>query len=146
MLVRRLARPLLASVFVVEGVDVLRNTEPRARKAKALLVQLGVPEEYVSPLTLCDAVAKIGAGLALATGRAPRVAALVLAAGLVPTTLAGHRFWEHDDPKERANHRRHFLKNLGLVGGLVITALDTGGRESLPHRATRVASQALPWT
>lgn len=142
MLVRRLARSAIASMFVTGGLDVLRNPEPRVRKAKALLVPLGVPEEYVSPLTLVDAAAQVGAGVALATGRVPRLAAAVLAGSLVPTTLAGHRFWEHEDPKERANHRMHFLKNLALFGGLVITSLDIEGRESIPHRAVR----ALPWT
>lgn len=142
MLVRRVARSAIASLFVASGVDVLRNPEPRVRKAKALLVPLGVPEEYVSPLTLADAAAKVGAGMALATGRMPRLAALALVASLVPTTLAGHRFWEHEDPKERANHRTHFLKNVALLGGLVITSLDVEGRESLPHRVAR----SMPWS
>ena len=142
MVVRRLARSAIASMFVAGGLDVLRNPEPRVRKAKALLVPLGVPEEYVSSLTLADAAAKVGAGVALATGKLPRTAALVLAGSLVPTTLAGHRFWEHEDPKERSNHRLHFLKNVALVGALVITSLDVEGRESVPHRAMR----ALPWT
>lgn len=142
MLVRRIARSALASIFVASGVEALRNPEPRVRKAKALLVPLGVREEYVSPLTLADATGKIAAGLALATGRFPRVAALGLAASLVPTTLAGHRWWEHDDPATRANHRMHFLKNVALIGGLVITSLDVEGRESIPHRAVR----ALPWS
>ena len=96
----------------------------------------------MSSLTLADAAAKVGAGVALATGKLPRTAALVLAGSLVPTTLAGHRFWEHEDPKERSNHRLHFLKNVALVGALVITSLDVEGRESVPHRAMR----ALPWT
>lgn len=141
MLVRRLARSAIASMFVVGGLEVLKNPEPRVRKAKALLVPLGIPEEYVSPLTLADALGKVGAGAALATGRLPRFAALALVAGLVPTTLAGHRFWEHDDPKERANHRLHFLKNVALIGGLLITSLDVEGRESVPHRVAR----AMPW-
>lgn len=141
MLVRKLARSAIASMFVAGGLEVLKEPEPRVRKAKALLVPLGVPEEYVSPLTLADAVAKVGAGAALATGKLPRTAALVLAVSLVPTTLAGHRFWEHDDPKERANHRLHFLKNVALCGALVITSLDVEGRESIPHRVAR----SLPW-
>ncbi|HEX6445608.1 MAG TPA: DoxX family protein [Streptosporangiales bacterium] len=142
MPVRRLARSLLASTFLVGGADVLRNPEPRVRKAKALLVPLGVPEQYVSPLTLADGAVKVAAGLALATGRVPRIAALALAASMLPTTFAGHRFWEHEEPQARANHRMHFLKNLGIIGGLVFVALDTEGRESVPHRAVR----ALPWT
>ncbi len=37
MLVRRLARPLLASIFVVEGIDALRNPGGRAKKAEPLI-------------------------------------------------------------------------------------------------------------
>lgn len=142
MLVRRLARSLLATTFITGGAGVLRDPEPHVRRAKALLVPLGTPEEYVSPITLADAGVKVVGGLALATGRVPRIAALALAASLVPTTLAGHRFWEHEDPEQRANHRNHFMKNVALIGGMIIVALDTGGRESVPHRAVR----ALPWT
>ena len=32
-------------------------------------------------------------GLLLALGMAPRLSALVLAGSMIPTTLAGHRFW-----------------------------------------------------
>jgi uncharacterized membrane protein YphA (DoxX/SURF4 family) len=51
----------------------------------------------------------------------PRVAALVLAGSLVPTTLAGHRFWEEDDPKTRAAQQLQFLKNTSMLGGLLMT-------------------------
>ncbi len=66
------------------------------------------------------------AGLLLATGRMSRPAALAIAATLVPTTLAAHRFWEEEDDGDKAQHRIHFLKNLGLLGGLLIAADDTG--------------------
>lgn len=142
MLVRRLARSLLATTFITGGAGVLQDPEPHIKRAKALLVPLGAPEEYVPTITLADAGLKVAGGLALATGRLPRVAAVGLAASLVPTTLAGHRFWEQEDPEQRRNHRNHFMKNVALVGAMITVALDTGGRESLPHRAVR----ALPWT
>jgi len=77
----------------------------------------------------------IGAGLALATGRAPRLSALVLAATLVPTTLAGHRFWEHDEQGMRANQQTHFFKNLSMLGGLLIAGVDNEGKPGLAWRA-----------
>ncbi|MDP8930210.1 MAG: DoxX protein, partial [Actinomycetota bacterium] len=57
-------------------------------------------------------------GVALALGIKPKLAASVLAASLVPTTLAGHPFWKLED-KEAAQQRIQFMKNLGLLGGLM---------------------------
>jgi uncharacterized membrane protein YphA (DoxX/SURF4 family) len=86
-----------------------------------------------------DALVKIGAGAALALGKLPRLSAALLAASLVPTTLAGHPFWELDDPKERSAQRIQFLKNLGLLGGLLLASADTEGKPSLGWRARRGA-------
>ena len=71
----------------------------------------------------------------LATGRFTRPAALVLAGTLIPTTAAGHAFWNNDDPAARNNNQIHFLKNLGLLGGLLLAAADTEGRPGLRWRA-----------
>ena len=93
-------------------------------------------------LVKIDAAVKIGAGLALALNKFPRLAALLLAGSLIPTTAAGHRFWEYEDPQERAAQRFHFVKNLGLLGGLMITAGDTHGKPSLAWRTKHAASTA----
>jgi putative oxidoreductase len=63
---------------------------------------------------------QVTAGLGLATGSLPRAAALLLAASLVPTTLAGHRFWDHSDAEDRFPQLVQFLKNAGLLGGLLL--------------------------
>jgi putative oxidoreductase len=142
--VRRVARPLLAAVFVHSGVDVLRNPRPRAELAAPVAARLAEslplpsdPEQLVK----INAAAQLVAGSALAVGRAPRLAATVLAGSLVPTTLAGHRFWEHEEPK-RSQQRVHFLKNAGLLGGLLLAIVDTGGAPSLTWRARRAAGRA----
>jgi uncharacterized membrane protein YphA (DoxX/SURF4 family) len=48
----------------------------------------------------------------------------VLAGTLVPTTLAGHRFWEELDEDARNTQIAHFAKNLGLLGGLLLIATE----------------------
>jgi uncharacterized membrane protein YphA (DoxX/SURF4 family) len=93
-------------------------------------------------LVRINAATQIAAGLALATGRAPRLSAAVLGATLVPTTFGGHRFWELDDPAKRTQQRLHFFKNVSLVGGLIITAGDTDGKPGVAWRARRVAKDA----
>jgi uncharacterized membrane protein YphA (DoxX/SURF4 family) len=155
MLVRRIARPLLASTFIYGGIDTLRHPQPRVPAArpvveaiteqadKQLPVQLPRdPEQWVK----IDAAVKVGAGLLLALGRFPRIAAVLLAASVVPTTVAGHRFWEKDDPQERSGQLVHFLKNLGLLGGLLLAAVDTEGKPSVGYRARRAAKKAADTT
>ena len=61
---------------------------------------------------------------------------------LVPTTIAGHRFWEETDKQARAQQLTQFLKNVSMLGGLIIAATDTGGKPSLSWRARRAASSA----
>ena len=67
---------------------------------------------------------------------------LVLAASLVPTTYAGHAFWQEHDPAKRAAADQHFLKNLGLLGGLLLASVDTAGKPGLSWRARRAAKDA----
>lgn len=152
ILLRRLARPMLASMFVVGGVNALRNAEGHAAAAAPVteklrpLAERAVPSAPIpsEPITLVriNGAAQILAGLALATGRVPRLSASVLAASLVPTTAAGHRFWEEKDPQQRANQQIHFFKNVSMLGGLIIASFDSEGRPGVVWRTRRAARDA----
>lgn len=147
---RMIARPMLASVFVVGAVNALKNASGSAAKAEPVTTRLvplirkaGVPlPEDPETLVRINAGVQVGAGLALATGHLPRLSAAVLAASLAPTTLAGHRFWEADNPTEKAQHRMHFFKNVSLLGGLIIASGDTEGKPGVAWRARRAARDA----
>ena len=89
-----------------------------------------------------DAAAQVAGGSLLALGRFPRVAALVLAGSIVPTTLAGHRFWEEADSAKKQGQLLHFLKNASMLGGLLLAAVDTAGKESLAHKTTRITKRS----
>jgi uncharacterized membrane protein YphA (DoxX/SURF4 family) len=119
---------LLAAIFISGGMDVLANPEPRARMAKPVVEKVAatVPVAPAEPVTAVsiNAMVQVGAGGLMAAGVFPRLAALALAASIVPTTFGGHRFWEVQDPAQRAQQRTHFLKNAAILGGLLITALD----------------------
>ena len=145
MLTRRIARPLMATIFIAGGADVLRNPGPRAEKADPIARKLGetlpLPEDP-EQLVKLNAVAHVTFGTLLAINRLPRLSAAVLAATLVPTTVAGHRFWEEDSPQGKAMQRTHFFKNLAILGGLMIAATDTEGAPSLGWRARRAAKRA----
>jgi uncharacterized membrane protein YphA (DoxX/SURF4 family) len=127
-IVRTIARPLLAGVFIAGGMDVLANPEPRAKLAKPVVDRVAAfvpfaPSDPKAAVTL-NAAVHIGAGSMLAAGILPRLAALALATSIVPTTLAAHRFWELEDPAQLSRHRVEFLKNTAILGGLLVVALD----------------------
>lgn len=123
-LVRHLARTLLGAPFVYLGHQAA--TEPGARVQMA--ADLGIPNPETA--VRLNGWAMVAGGAALATGVLPRVAAWGLATALVPTTLAGHPFWDHDDPSTRNANRTQFLKNTALLGGLLaVAALPHGTRD-----------------
>ncbi|MDQ4131894.1 MAG: DoxX family protein [Actinomycetota bacterium] len=145
-LTRRLARPMLAAVFVNSGIDTLRDPGPRAEMAEPVTDQLAespapVPNDADQAVKV-NAVVQIVAGGLLAIGRFRRLSAAALAVSLVPATLAGHPFWEEDDPEARAQQQTHFLKNVGLLGGLILAMFDTEGAPSVGWRAKRAARRA----
>ena len=49
----------------------------------------------------------------------------MLLASLIPTTLAGHAYWNHEDPQMRAMQQIQFLKNVAMAGGLIAIAAKT---------------------
>ena len=141
-IIRRVARPMLAAVFVSSGIDTLKHPEKRVENAGPVTDKLGsslpLPDD-TEQLVKVNAGVQVGAGILLGLGRFPRLAAAALAGSLVPTTAAGHRFWDEEDPATRAQQRLHFLKNVGLLGGLLLAAVDTAGAPSLGWRARRAA-------
>ncbi|GAA4435833.1 DoxX family membrane protein [Actinokineospora soli] len=150
MILRRVARPMLAGIFVWGGVQALRAPEAHAEAAKPLLdsarekVGDKLPERVpTDPVTLVkiDGAVKVVAGIMLATNRMPRLAALALTGSLLPTTVATHQFWSEKDPGQRNQQLVHFLKNAGLLGGLLLAAADTEGKPSLGWRARRAGKQ-----
>lgn len=125
---RTVARPLLASMFVFGGVNALRQASAMAPKAEPVgdLVRKTASDVKVSDANLVrlNGAIHVVAGTALATGHVPRISAFVLAGTLVPTTAMGHQFWNETDPAARQNQTIHFLKNLSMMGGLLMATLD----------------------
>ena len=144
-LVRRVARPMLAAMFVVGGLDQLKHPGTKADTARPLVEKLapaiGLPDD-TELLVRASGAAMVGAGAMLALGRLPRLASTVLAATLVPTTVAAHSFWNEQDPKVRAQQKVQFFKNVSLLGGLLIAAVDTAGKPGLAYRAHMVNDSA----
>ncbi len=119
---------MIASIFMVSGLEVLSNPEPRAKIAKPVVDKVAsvvpfAPTDPVDAVRL-NAAVHVGAGVLLAAGVMSRLSALALAVSMVPTTVAGHAFWEIEDPVKRAQQRVQFLKNTAIFGGLLVLAFD----------------------
>lgn len=147
---RSFARGMLAAIFVAEGFNALRQPERLVQRAKPVTDQLAPTLKSIHPaiptdpktLVRINGGVQLTAALLLATGRASTPAAAALAASLVPTTIAGHPFWTYEDPEQRRTQRIMFLKNAGLLGGLIFAALDHEGRPGLSWRAGDLSRRA----
>jgi uncharacterized membrane protein YphA (DoxX/SURF4 family) len=158
-LLRAGARSLLASYFVVSGVKAVRNpnalvpaAQPLADRFVPLVKQYApaqiaarIPEDTAALVRLNGATQLLG-GLALATGKGRRLGAVLLAATLVPSTLAKHPFWTRTDPEEKAADKAHFLKNTSLLGGVLLAARDTEGKPGIAWRAQKTGHRIAKTT
>lgn len=141
---------MLSAIFISSGVQSLLHPERLEPRAKLVTdrvtpvlerIHARIPTDTRTLIRL-NAAVEVSGGVLLATGRASRPAAAVLAGTLAGATLAGHPYWMEEDPAQRANQRIHFLKNLGLFGGLLLAAADTEGRPSLRWRLRHAARNA----
>jgi putative oxidoreductase len=140
---------MLASIFVAQGADALTHPDPLVHPARPVTDQVGPVLRGIHPrlptdarsLVQLNATAMVAGGLLLLTPLR-RAAAVAIMAALVPTTLAGHPYWSIDDPAQRGQQRTQFLKNLGLLGGLLLAAGDTEGRPGLRWRAGHLLTDA----
>jgi uncharacterized membrane protein YphA (DoxX/SURF4 family) len=116
---RRTGQALLGVMFVKLGFDAARSPGPRVEKAAAL--GLSNPALAVRG----NGAAMVVGGAALTLNKLPRLAALGLIASMIPTTLAGHAFWEAEGGERKAQEIQ-FGKNLALIGGLILVLPGRG--------------------
>src|SRR5690242_6479294 len=146
--IRTAARTLLGALFVGSGYYVLKHPERHVADAKPVADYLEPALEAANlptdteTLVKATGYAQVAGGLLLASGHFTRPAAAVLAATVVPSTIASHPFWNEADPQRKADQRTQFAKNLGLLGGLLYAIVDRDGRPSLAYQAKYAARDA----
>lgn len=127
-LLRTVARPMLASIFVLGGAYSLKNPKSAAPKVQPLAdaISKTSPQPGISATNLVrlNGVIHVTAGLGLASGTLPRLSALTLAATMPATTVIAHQYWNETDPVTRRNQLVHFTKNVAIAGGLLLSTLD----------------------
>ena len=127
MMIRKVARPMLAAVFISQGAEALRRPAAAADAAGPTLAGLRMPDnpDTVARVT---AATQVAGGLLLAAGRVPRIASAALAVAVLPANLGAHMFWAEPDAVTRSRKRRDFMVDLSLLGGLIIATADTAGK------------------
>jgi putative oxidoreductase len=133
VLLSRVARPLLAAVSVANGVETFLNPKPRIEATAPMLARTPAP---VNPALVVQtgAAVQIAAGLLMGLGWMPRIAALVLAADLIPATVAEHPFSAAGSPDARKARQANFLSNCGLLGGLLLASNAPAGKRRRRRR------------
>ena len=118
------SRVLLAGVFLVFGIRKLMAVAGTA----GYFAKLGIPMADV--LVWAVILIEIGGAVLLIVGWQTRLVAWILAGFVVLATIAAHRYWEFDGA-QYVPQLTNFMKNLAIVGGLLMVAASGPGRMSL---------------
>ena len=117
-MLKTLSHLLLSGIFISGGAKAF--LQPGGRANKVANAGIPAPQQAVE---LNGAIMVVAGGM-LALGILPRLAALVLLGSMVPTTLVGHSFWAEESSASRQAQQTQFMKNLGIVGGLLMVLLE----------------------
>lgn len=116
-------RLLLSIIFLMSGVGKIAGWSMMAgmmaTKVPAPKVMLGLA-----------IFAELAGGLSLLLGFLTRVGALGLFIFLIPTTLLFHNFWAAPEAQHQ-EQMVNFLKNLAIMGGLLMAAAHGAGPLSI---------------
>ena len=131
-----LARILLSLFFIWNGANLIGDWVQSSDMLGGKLAHIvgeavgnqGVALAHV--ILLLEVLCLLVGGLLLLIGFRGRLAAFLLILFLVPDTLVLHSFWTVDPANVLAytEHLTHFLKNVGLLGGLLLVmGFGSGG-------------------
>ncbi|VXB53904.1 Uncharacterized membrane protein YphA, DoxX/SURF4 family [Arthrobacter sp. 9AX] len=143
--VRTLARPMLASSFVLAGLDKLKNADDTAQQLSPLLSKAASALPFqtdVKTLARIIGGTQVGAGVLFGLGKFSRLSATVLTVVSLLNTFVEWRSADISSKEGRGNRRSQLLKNLSLSGGALLASVDTAGRPGLAWRAEHLAADA----
>jgi putative oxidoreductase len=123
-------RILMSVVFLVSGVMKLAAYS----QVVGYAASKGLPMAGVA-IAIAAAVEVLG-GLAILAGFQTHVAAWVLFVYLIPVSLAFHNFWAMQGMAQQDN-MIHFLKNISIMGGLLVLAANGAGGASVDASRAR---------
>jgi putative oxidoreductase len=116
------------------------NKIPNFQAVAGYMAKEGVPAPQVM---LAGAIAFLIAGsLSVILGYKARIGAALLLAFLVLATYYFHDFWTVSDPQAQQEQMIQFLKNLGLMGAMLLVIANGTGPMSLDERKADVSEES----
>jgi len=112
-------RILIAVIFLLSGIDKVTHYA----QTLGYMTKAGLP--FPQTLLVASAVIEIVCALAIIVGWRARWAAIVLAIWMIPVTLTFH------NPAAGQDAMIHFMKNVGIEGGLLMVFAFGPGMWSL---------------
>lgn len=107
-------RIILGGFFIYSGVNHFIGFGMMTQYAKMKGVPFPATAQGITGLML------LLGGLSIVFGIYPFVGVVLLVAFLVPVSLMMHNFWKIEDPQLRMNDKANFLKNMALLGAILM--------------------------
>jgi putative oxidoreductase len=120
-------RILLAAIFVISGFGKITGFEGTA----GYIASKGLPMPQV--LAALTVALELGGGILLIIGYQARWVALAFFVWLIPVTFIFHKFWGIDAAQAQ-NQMIHFLKNVSIMGGMLLLFAFGPGAYSLDKK------------
>lgn len=148
MMLRRIARPLLAASVIADGLHAVRRPQevlrPDSTEESVVRGAVARTGRDVSPATIVRGlgVVKVVSGALLALGVLPRLNAGALVVAQLPTTLLAHPVWALKG-QARKDAAAAIVSESAVLGGLLLAAADTAGKPSLGWRLEQSRDHAV---
>ena len=132
-----LGRVLLAAIFIISGWGKITGFSETVDS----IADKGLPVPQL--LAAISILIELGTGLAIVSGWKTRYAALAMVVFLVVITPIFHGFW--NVPADQAMMQQiNFMKNLSILGGMLVLFAWGPGRYSLAESRLTAADLEMP--
>jgi putative oxidoreductase len=115
------ARILISAIFIQAALGKIMGWSSQA----AYMASHNLP--FITPLLAIALVIEVVGVVCLITGYRTRAAAFIMFLYLIALSVLLHNFWAYSDPEVAGMLQTHFMKNMGIAGGLLmLTAYGPG--------------------
>lgn len=129
-----IGRLLLGLYFIVPGLTKITNYAGMTEYMSAHEVP------FISILLPVTIALQLGCGIALIIGYKGKLVAFVLAGLTLVISIYMHNFWSYEVGTERSHEMQNFIKNMAIMGGLLMVSAIGTGRFSLTK-----STSSPPW-
>ena len=118
-------RVLISLVFLMSGLGKVFQFDGQV----AYAASQGVP--FASLAIMISIVAELAAVTMIIIGYKARLGALILFVWMIPVSIMLHAFWNIEDPMAQQMHMIMFMKNLAMMGAMLLIMAFGPGPKSI---------------